>query len=147
MQTLQNPFPLRERRERIVREHIAAENAHDIPRTLATFHRPRYEVAPFGTPNDGAESVCALLHGLFTAFPDFHVEIVHLHHADHAVIVEFTMTGTQRGPFVGVAPSGRRIALPVVGIFDFTYDKLVCERVYFDLATLLRQIQPLAEAA
>lgn len=138
---------LRERRERLVREHIEAENAHDIARTLATFHRPRYEVAPFGAPNDGAESVHDLLQSMFTAFPDFHVEVAHLHHADHAVIVEFVLTGTHRGLFAGVAPSGRRICLPVVGIFDFAYDKLMCERVFFDLATVLRQIEPLAAAA
>jgi len=45
---------LRQRREAIVREHIEAENAHDVSRAIATFHHPRYEVAPFGAPNDGA---------------------------------------------------------------------------------------------
>jgi hypothetical protein len=31
-----------------VREHIAAENVHDIELAIATFHHPRHEVAPFG---------------------------------------------------------------------------------------------------
>lgn len=138
-------FSLRERRERIVREHIAAENAHDIDRTLATFHRPRYEVAPFGAPNIGTESVHEMLTGLFEAFPDFHVDVVHLHHADTAVIVEFLMTGTQRGPFAGIPAGGQRVSLPIVGIFDFENDRLMCERVYFDMATLARQMQPVGE--
>jgi hypothetical protein len=88
---------LRERREAIVREHIAAENAHDISRAIATFHHPRYEVAPFGSVSDGPQAVHDLLAGMFAGFPDFHVDVPRLHHADEAVVVEFVMTGTHGG--------------------------------------------------
>ena len=132
---------LRQRRETIVREHIEAENSHDVARAVATFHRPRYEVAPFGTPHDGAEAVEELLSGMFNAFPDFHVDVPRLHHADHAVIVEFVMSGTQLGPFAGLDPTGRKIEVPLVGIFDFEADRLMCEKAYFDMATLMRQLQ------
>lgn len=132
---------LRDRRTAIVREHIAAENAHDIPRAVATFHRPRYEVAPFGVPHEGAQAVHELLAGMFSAFPDFHVDTPRIHHADDAVIVEFVMTGTHRGDFAGIPPTGRRINLPLVGIFDFDGDRLMCEKVFFDMATLMRQLQ------
>jgi hypothetical protein len=36
---------MRQRREALVREHIEVENAHHVPRAIATFHHPRYEVA------------------------------------------------------------------------------------------------------
>jgi limonene-1,2-epoxide hydrolase len=39
-----------------------------------------------------------------------------------------------------VEAKGHRIHLPVVGIFLFDGDKLLCEKVYFDSATLLRQM-------
>jgi steroid delta-isomerase-like uncharacterized protein len=132
---------LRRHREAVVREHIAAENAHDVDRAIATFHCPRYEVAAFGGPSHGSDAVRDLLNGMFTAFPDFHVDCPRLHHADEAVIVEFVMSGTHRGDFAGLAPTGRRIELPLVGIFDFEEAKLVCEKVYFDMATLMRQLQ------
>jgi len=132
---------LRTRREAIVREHVDAENAHDIGRAIATFHHPRYEVAPFGAPNDGAESVHQLLSGMFVAFPDFHVVAPRVHHADQAVVVEFVMTGTHHGPFAGVEATGRRVELPLVGIFEFEDDRLMCEKVYFDMDTLMRQIK------
>jgi steroid delta-isomerase-like uncharacterized protein len=132
---------LRERREAVVREHIAAENAHDISRAIATFHHPRYEVAPFGSVNDGAQAVHDLLAGMFAAFPDFHVDVPRLHHADEAVVVEFVMTGSHQGPFAGLSPTGRQIEVPLVGIFDFDGDRLMCEKVYFDIATLMRQLQ------
>jgi hypothetical protein len=33
------------------------------------------------------------------------------------------------------------IEVPLVGIFDFDGDRLMCEKVYFDMATLMRQLQ------
>jgi steroid delta-isomerase-like uncharacterized protein len=132
---------LRERREAIVREHIEAENQHDVERTLATFHHPRYEVAAFGGPNDGAASVHDLLSGMFSAFPDLHVSISHLHAADEAVVVECVMTATHQGHFAGLAPTGRNVVLPMAAIFVFEQDRLLCERLYFDMATLMRQLQ------
>lgn len=135
------PSNLRERRDAIVREHIAAENAHDVPRAIATFHHPHYDVAPLGSVNDGAQSVHELLSGLFTGFPDFQVAVVRQYDADDAVIVEFLMTGTHRSPWAGLPATGRRMELRVVGIFEFEADRLMCERVYFDMATLMRQLQ------
>jgi steroid delta-isomerase-like uncharacterized protein len=130
---------LRERREAIVREHIAAENAHDISRAIATFHHPGYEVAPFGSVNDGAQAMHDLLGGMFAGFPDFHVEVPRVHYADEAMVVEMVMTGTHQGP-LPASPTGRPIEVPLVGIFDFDGDRLVCEKVYFDMATLMRQL-------
>src|SRR5215472_4046708 len=95
---------LRERREAIVREHIAAENAHDISRAIATFHHPRYEVAPFGSVSDGAQAVHDLLAGMFAGFPDFHVEVPRVHHADEAMVVEFVMTGIHQVPLPASRP-------------------------------------------
>ena len=43
-----------------------------------------------------------------------------------------------RVPFAGLPPSGRPIEVPLVGIFDFEGDRLMCEKVYFDMATLMR---------
>src|ERR1700745_4528814 len=100
---------LRKGREAIVREHIAAENAHDISRAIATSHHPRYEVAPFGSVSDGAQAVHDLLAGMFAGFPDFHVDVPRVHHDDEAVVVEFVMTGTHGGPFAGLTSTGRPI--------------------------------------
>ena len=39
---------LRARREAVVREHLASENAHDFETTIATFGHPRYELVATG---------------------------------------------------------------------------------------------------
>jgi predicted ester cyclase len=56
------------------------------------------------------------------------------------VIVEFDLLGTHRGPLRGIPPTGRQFRCPVVALFLFADDRIVCERVYFDSATILRQL-------
>jgi steroid delta-isomerase-like uncharacterized protein len=136
---------LRERREAIVLEHVAAENRHDVEATIATFHRPRYEVN--GEPSDGEAAVRELLQGLMDGFPDFHAETEKMHHADEAVISEGRITGTHNGAFAGIPATGRRMDVPMAAIFEFDEDRLLCETVYYDVATVLVQLGVLPEPA
>ena len=132
---------LRERREAVVHRHVEAECRQDVEGTLASFHLPRYDVKPLGVTHDGEGAVRELLTGLFVGFPDFSAEVTALHHADTVVILEVRMTGTHRGPWAGLEPTGRAIDVPVACIFEFDEDRLVCEKVYFDFATLKRQLK------
>jgi steroid delta-isomerase-like uncharacterized protein len=134
---------LRERREAIVLEHVAAENRHDIEATLATFARPRYEVN--GVESDGEAAVRDLLHELMTGLPDFHAEVQKIHHADDAVIGEALVTGTHGGEWAGIGPTGRRVEVAIAAIFDFEEDRLVCEKAFYDVATILTQLGVLPE--
>jgi steroid delta-isomerase-like uncharacterized protein len=134
---------LRERREAIVNQHIAAENRHDVEATVATFHHPRYEVN--GEESDGEAAVRDLLQELMAGFPDFKAEVGKTYHADDAVIGEGRITGTHNGEFAGVPATGRRVDYPIVAIFEFDEDRLLCEKVYFDSATILTQIGVLPE--
>ena len=136
---------LRERREAIVLEHIAAENRHDVEATIATFDRPRYEVN--GEPSDGEAAVRELLQGLMDGFPDFHSEVETLHHDDEVVISEARITGTHTGSFAGIPPTGKPIDVVMAAMFEFEDDRLLCEKVYYDLSTILRQIGILPEPA
>jgi steroid delta-isomerase-like uncharacterized protein len=138
MTAVDNITSLRQRREAIVKRHADAENRHDVEATIATFHRPRYEVN--GQPSDGTEAVRELLQGLMNGFPDLHADIGKMRHADDAVFGEGLITGTHDGEWAGIPPTGRRIEVPVVGIFEFDDDRLLCEKVYIDMATILTQI-------
>jgi hypothetical protein len=70
MTAVDNITSLRQRREAIVKQHVEAENRHDIDATIATFHRRRYEVN--GEPSDGEAAVRELLQGLMHGMPDPH---------------------------------------------------------------------------
>lgn len=131
---------LRAHRERIVREHMESENVHEFDRTLATFRHPRYELVANGQVHDGPEAVMEYFRTSRAAFPDQRNELIALHHADDVVIAEFWLLGTHRGPLLGIEPTGREFRCRMAAFFVFEGRDLVCERVYFDSATILRQL-------
>jgi steroid delta-isomerase-like uncharacterized protein len=138
MTTVDSTTTLRQRREAIVNQHAEAENRHDVEATIATFHRPRYEVN--GDPSDGEEAVRELLQGFMRGLPDLHIDMAKMRHADDALIMEGLITGTHDGEWAGIPPTGRRVEVPVAAIFEFDEDRLLCETVYMDMATVLTQI-------
>jgi len=131
---------LRETREQVVREHMESENRHEFDKTLVTFKHPRYELMPNGEVIDGSADVARYYEETRAAFPDQRNELVAMHHADDAVIVEFDLLGTHDGAYRGLPPTGRTFRCRMVAIFEFEDDGIVCERVYFDSATILRQL-------
>ena len=131
---------VRARREAVVREHMESENVHDFDTTIGTFGHPRYELVPTGDVYDGEAAVRAYFAESRRAFPDQRNELVALHHADDAVIVEFDLLGTHLGPLRALPPTGRAVRCRCSAHFVFEGDELVCERVYFDRATILAQL-------
>jgi steroid delta-isomerase-like uncharacterized protein len=131
---------LRERREAVVREHMESENEHDFDTTLATFDHPRYEIVPTGEVFDGPEAVMGYYAESRSAFPDQRNELISLRHSDDAVIVEFNLKGTHQGTLRGFEPTGREFTCQMIAVFEFDGDRITCERVYFDAATILGQL-------
>lgn len=130
----------RTERERIVLAHIDAENRGDVAATVATFAAPRYEVIPTSETHDGTDAVTKFLEETTRVFPDMHIELHALHHADAAVLVEVSFTGTQRGAWRGLPATDRRVNYRMCNAFIFDGDRLTCERLYFDLLTAMRSI-------
>ena len=128
------------KRVKTVREHMDSENRHELDTTIATFERPRYELIGTGEVYDGAQDVERYFEQTRRAFPDQRNELLALHHTDDAVVVEAVVRGTHKGPLRNLPPTGREFELPILSIFLFDGDKLICERVYFDQATVLRQL-------
>ena len=131
---------LRRAREELVTQHMELENRHEYEATIETFDHPRYELIGTGDVYDGPQEVARYFEETRTAFPDQRNELVALHHADDAVIVEANLYGTHLGPFRGLPPTARRFEMRFCALFVFEEDRLVCERVYFDANTVLRQL-------
>jgi predicted ester cyclase len=131
---------LRGRREQIVRDHMDAENRLDFDAALASFARPRYELIGLDTVFDGAGEVAEYFRRSREPFPDQHNELIALHHADDAVVVELWLMGTHLGPLGDLAPTGRKFRVRVAAVFVFEGADLVCERVYFNPGTIRAQL-------
>ena len=131
---------LRQLREATVLEHMEAENAHDFDRCIAAFAHPRYEIVATGEIWDGHTGVNALLKENKTGFSDFQFHPEHMHHSDDAVIVEGRFKGTHDGSWRGLPATGRTVDFPLIIVFLFEQDRMVCERTYFNIGTPLAQL-------
>lgn len=137
---------MRRAREETVRLHMEAENVCDFDTVIGTFERPRYELIGTDRVHDGEAEVRAYFDQTRSAFPDQRNELIALHHADDAVIVEFWLLGTHEGNLGALAPTGRSFRCRMTAFFIFEGEGLVCERVYFDSGTILRQLTEEASA-
>ncbi|MFJ3927502.1 ester cyclase [Streptomyces sp. NPDC090022] len=128
-------------RQKLVLDHFHDEVRQDWDEVLATFPHPHYELVSTMTVHDGAAAVRAYYRETRTAFPDQDHEIIALRHSDDAVIVEFWLLGTHLGPLGPIPPTGSRFRVRMTAYFIFDAEEnLVCERVYFDSLTMLRQL-------
>jgi steroid delta-isomerase-like uncharacterized protein len=129
-----------QRRLAVVLEHMRYENDHDFDRCIGAFQHPRYEVIPTGEVHDGKAGVGGFLEENRSAFADFHFQPLRTSPAGGAVLVEGLFTGTHTGTWRGLPATGRTVRLRMALVFEFEDEALVCERLYFDLGTALRQL-------
>ncbi|MFC8664075.1 ester cyclase [Streptomyces sp. NPDC057199] len=132
---------IREARQKLVLDHFHDEVRQEWDDVLSTFPHPRYELIPLMKVHDGDRAVRGYYHDSRVAFPDQDHEIIALRHSDDAVIVEFWLLGTHLGPYGGLPPTGNRFRVRMTAYFVFDADEnLVCERIYFDSLTMLKQL-------
>jgi steroid delta-isomerase-like uncharacterized protein len=129
-------------RAAVVREHMESENRHDYDTTIGTFSHPRYELVATGEVFDGEAEVRRYFDDTRTAFPDQRNRLLALHPSDDCVITELILEGTHRGRLRGLPATGRAFSAQISAVFFFGTgsDRILCERVYFDVGTILRQL-------
>src|SRR3712207_4130401 len=109
-----------------------------FPHTTLFRSPPRYEIVPTGEVFDGEEAVRGYHAENFRGVPDFTVDPIRRFHADDAVLEEAWVGGTHLGTWHDLPPTRRKVRVQVLGIYVFEEDRLVCERVYYDLLTVLK---------
>ncbi len=116
--------------ERLIREFCAAWRQRDIPTLLAFFHPEAvYHNIPLPALR-GVEEIRATLETFVTPAEEIDFEILHLAIRGPIVFTEridrFTL-------------AGKKVELPVAGVFEIEGGKIRAWRDYFDFQTWLRQ--------
>ena len=126
----------------LVDEHIRLENQHDLEGIMRTFGAAaRYDDEPLGAHHIGHDEVKAYYEGLLQALPGLHLDVRSRHASVTAVVLEVIVRGQHLGPWRGLPATGRQIELPLCGVFTFDDgDRVAGEKIYYDRATLLRQL-------
>ena len=132
----------RKERLAIVEEHVEQENQHDLDGIMATFGEdPWYRDEGQGEHHDGSDGVRSHYEELVQALPDLHIDVQRRHASEDHVILEATLSGTHTGEWNGLPGTGREVDFDVCAVFAFDdQNKLAGERIYYDRATLLRQL-------
>jgi len=76
------------------------------------------------------------------SFPDWKEEIEDIIAEGDRVVTRFRSSGTHRGEFQGIPPTGRRVMIPEVAIVRLVDGQIVEQWGFPDIAGLLRQLQP-----
>jgi steroid delta-isomerase-like uncharacterized protein len=131
-----------EARMQMLEAHVRYENLHDLDGTMRTFgDTAHYDDEPWDKHYDGSDEVRGFYAALLHALPDMHINIRRRHASNDAIVVEMLITGTHRGTWRGLLATGRHVSFPLCCIFTFDEnDRIAGEKIYYDRATVLRQL-------
>lgn len=132
--------PSQDPRVATVEEHMRLENAHDFPACIREFTKAKYDVLAMGDVYDGPDRVHDFLADNLKGFPDFEFVPVRISPSTDCVVVEGRFTGTHRGSWNGLPPTGKRVDFPMCLVFDFEDEAMVSEKLYFDVGAPLQQL-------
>ncbi|HZD36722.1 MAG TPA: ester cyclase [Nitrososphaeraceae archaeon] len=80
------------------------------------------------------------LTALFNAFPDIHFAIEDILAEDNKVAFRLAVTGTHKGEFQGIPPTGKKISFGGTGIGTIIDGKLEENRAHADIMGLMQQL-------
>ncbi len=116
-------------------------NARDLDVAMADLVAEDFvEQNPLPGQGPGRAGLADVLAGMFAAFPDLRWTPHEMIAEDDQVMTWSTWTGTHRGVFLGVPPTGRGVTVEAWTIDRFHADQLVESRIIMDVAGLLIQL-------
>ena len=128
----------------VIDRHFAAENAHDIAATLATYTDDIVwdDVTHPLCPVQGKEAAGAIYSSIVDAIPDLHLETVRRFNAEDGVVVdESILTGHVHGEWAGIAGGGAPVRVRILHVFDVRDGLIARENTWFDASAVMRQVE------
>ena len=121
-------------------DHINRQAIHELHNVFAEDGYVTYGGGGMGEAH-GPEAIGKLLGHFYEGFPDLDSQIEELFDADGGRVVgRFLSRATHTGPFMGIEPTGKKIAINGIAIYRFKGDRIAHEWNMDDLLGLLQQI-------
>ncbi len=90
---------------------------------------------------DTKEGTLDFFRALLVAFPDLHMDVEDLIAAGDKTVARVRTTGTHRGDFMGIPPTGSSVKMQLIDIMRFDGSGQVCE--HWGVADMLSLMQQL----
>jgi carboxymethylenebutenolidase len=128
--------------------HLAGEfSTKDVEATLATMvDDASVNHVPVHSGGRGKDALRVFYRDIFIpSWPDDLVQTpINRVLGDSQLVDEIRTTFTHNRPMEwflpGVPPTHKRVAIDIIVVVQFRGDKIACERIYWDQATVLRQV-------
>ena len=98
------------------------------------------EQVPLPGQGPGLKGLQDVLRGMKAGFPDIHWTIEEQMTDGDRVMTRFVWTGTHRGPFLGVPPTGRKVSVWGVVIDRFVDGRIKETRIIMDTLGMMGQL-------
>lgn len=92
-------------------------------------------------PLRGSKGYMLILNMMRSSFPDVSWKLEEMIAEGESVAARFTMTGTHKGDFFDIKPTGKNIKINVMNFYRFSKGKIVEEYGQPDIFSLLQQIK------
>jgi steroid delta-isomerase-like uncharacterized protein len=129
----------------IIDRHFAAENAHDVAATLATYTDDIIwdDVTHPLCPVQGKDAAGEIYTAIIDAIPDIRLETVRRFSAEggSTVVDESILTGHVHGEWSGIAGGGAPVRVRILHVFDLENGLIARENTWFDAAEVMRQVE------
>jgi steroid delta-isomerase-like uncharacterized protein len=128
--------------KQIVRQFFELLDRHDTERMgdlLVSTTNYSFHLAGRPSPVDWNEHK-RLLAGVINAFPDLHHDIVDMVAERDKVAVRLNVTGTHKGEFQGILPTGKKLSLHEMGFITILDGKIIEGWISSDTMRLMQQI-------
>jgi steroid delta-isomerase-like uncharacterized protein len=127
----------------IIDRHFAAENAHDVEGTLATYTDDIVwdDVTHPACPVQGKDAAGEIYASIIDAIPDINLESVRRFTAGDSVVDESILTGHVHGSWAGVEGGGAPVKVRILHVFDIRDGLIARENTWFDALAVMRQVE------
>ena len=122
----------------LIEEVINQGKVDLVDEFLASDYVEREELPP-GMPRD-REALKLLVPMTSAAFPDFKATIIDLIAEGDKVVAQLRWTGTQKGEWMGMPPSGKPMSIAVIDVFRVDGGKIVEHWGVMDSASMMQQL-------
>ncbi|MGX1134133.1 steroid delta-isomerase-like uncharacterized protein [Streptomyces glaucescens] len=113
---------------------VVATTIDEVVAPDLLFHAP----VPMG--ESGAQALKRVWAVLLRAFPDLHVAVEDVIAEDDKIVVRNTVTGTHRGEYRGLPPTGASVRYDEIFVFRFTDGRIAEIWGVVDVLSQLRQL-------
>ncbi len=124
-------------------KHSKAEDNRDLDGLIATLAEDCvYEIIPTGQKWEGHEGAREFYTTFLTAFPNVRFDLQDIVIGPQGVIEVTQLIGTHRGEWAGLAPTRKKVSVPIVIHFPWNAEaaRFAGEKVYFDTAEFTKQL-------